>query len=186
MMAEWFEVYEDAAGLAAAQARLRRLAVGFAVASGTIVAGAPVAALTWPQHSLVVAVAAGVLITGHAAWLAWEAVRARRAVWRLDVSVHHVVGHDVSGLRRVLGWADVSWVDVGDAGVEVVGRRLGRRVRFVVPASFPDFPHIGNRVVRYAEAFRRPVFVDGRPTEALGIDSLRPTVSLPPRPARRA
>ncbi len=185
-MAEWFEVYEDAAGRTSAQARLRRLAVGFALASGAVVAGAPVAALTWPTRSLAVAVAAGVLITGHAAWLAWHVARTRRAVWRLDVSVHHIVGHDASGLRRVLAWPDVTWVDVGDAGVEVVGRRMGRRVRFVVPASFPDFPHIGNRVVRYAEAFRRPVYVDGRPTDALGIDSLRPTVSVPARSARRA
>lgn len=186
MMAEWFEVYEDAAGLSAAQMRLRRLAVGFALASGAIVAGAPVAALTWPTHSLAVAVAAGTLVSGHVAWLVWHAARARRDVWRLDVSVHHVVGHDVSRQRRVLAWPDVAWVDVGDAGVEIVGRRMGRRVRFVVPAAFPDFPHIGNRVVRYAEAFRRPVYVDGRPTEALRIDSLRPSVSQQERPVRRA
>ena len=185
-MAEWFEVYEDAVGLEAARSRLRRLAIGFALASGALVAGAPVAAVTWPRHSLAVALAAGALLIGHGLWLSVRVARIRRAVWRLDVSVHHVVGHDVSGLRRVLGWADVTWVDVSGMGVEVVGRRMGRRVSFVVPASFPDFPHIGNRVVRYAEAFRRPVFVDGRPTEALSIDALRPTVSLPARPTRRA
>ncbi len=165
MMAEWFEVYEDAAGLSAAQMRLRRLAVGFALASGAIVAGAPVAALTWPTHSLAVAVAAGTLVSGHVAWLVWHAARARRDVWRLDVSVHHVVGHDVSRQRRVLAWPDVAWVDVGDAGVEIVGRRMGRRVRFVVPAAFPDFTRTsGNRVVRYAEAFRPPR-LRGRPAD---------------------
>ncbi|HEX8299476.1 MAG TPA: hypothetical protein VF594_09990, partial [Rubricoccaceae bacterium] len=98
----------------------------------------------------------------------------------LDLSVHHAVGHDVAGRRRVLAWNDVTWVDVGDAGIDVVGRRMGRRVRFVLPPQFPDHAHVGHRVVRYAEAFGRPVFVDGRPADALDIGPLRQILDGPP------
>ena len=171
-MAEWFEGYEDAAGRRDAQLRARRHLIVFALASGAVVAGAPVAAFAWPAASMAVAVAAGALLAAHAGWTVWQLARIRRTVWRLDLSVHHVVGHDASGGRRVLAWADVTWVDVGDAGIDLVGRRMGRRVRLVVPPSFPDHGRIGHRVVRYAEAFSRPVFVDGRPWQALGIGTL--------------
>ena len=185
-MAEWFEVYEDAVARTAAEQHVRRLAVGFALASGALVAAAPVLALAWPAWSLAVALGALALLVGHAAWLVWRVRRARRAVWRLDLSVHHVVGHDAGGRRRVLAWGDVAWVDVGDAGIDVVGRRMGRRVRFVLPASFPDHAHVGHRVVRYAEAFGRPVFVDGRPAETLDISPLRRILSGEAAPARKA
>ncbi|HEX9950416.1 MAG TPA: hypothetical protein VGB53_01495 [Rubricoccaceae bacterium] len=184
-MAEWFEVYEDAAARTAAEQHVRRLAVGFALASGALVAAAPVTALAWPGWSMAVALATLALLVGHAAWLVWQVRRARRAVWRLDLSVHHVVGHDVGGRRCVLAWSDVTWIDVGE-GIDVVGRRLGRRVRFVLPPTFPDHAHVGHRIVRYAEAFGRPVFVDGRPAEALDISPLRQILSGPPVPSDRA
>lgn len=184
-MAEWFEVYEDARALAAARSRLRGAAVLFALVSGAVVAGAPVVALAWPAVSAWVAGVAFGLLVAHAAVFVWQAQRQRRQVWRLDLSVHHVVGHDVSGARRVLAWSDVTWVDVGEH-VEVVGRRMGRRVRFVLPASFPDHAHVGHRVVRYAEAFGRPVYVDGRPPEMLDIDPLRRILDGTTAPTRRA
>ncbi len=184
-MAEWFEVYEDARALAAAQARLRSAAVLFALVSGAVIAGAPVAALAWPAYSPVVAAVAFALLAAHAGVFVWQMRRQRRQVWRLDLSVHHVVGHDASGARRVLAWGDVTWVDVGDH-VEVVGRRMGRRVRFVLPASFPDHAHVGHRVVRYAEAFGRPVYVDGRPPETLDIDPLRQILNGTAAPTRKA
>ena len=173
-MAEWFEVYEDDAGRAAAETRQRRLMAGFALASGAVIAAAPVAALTWPARSLTVAIGAAVLLVGHAAWLAWRLVRLRRTVWRLDLSVHHVVGHDGGGARRVLGWSEVSWVDLTDAGIAIVGRRMGRRVVLVVPTSFPDHGRIGHRLVTYAQAFGRPIYVDGRALEALDVSALLP------------
>ena len=171
-MAEWFEVYEDAPGRRATSFRQRRLVVGFALASGAIVALAPVAALAWPAHSLAVAVVAALLLSGYAAWLVRRLVALRRTVWRLDLSVYHVVGHDASGARRVLAWADVTYVDVADGGLEVTGRRMGRRVQFVVPPGFPDEGRVAHRVVRYAEAFRRPVYVDGRAVESLDVRAL--------------
>ena len=173
-MAEWFEVYEDAAGRRASRLRARQHMLVFALASGAVVAGAPLAAFAWPAWSVAAAGVAGVLLGGHAAFVVWHLARIRRTVWRLDLSVHHVVGHDASGGRRVLAWADVTWVDLSDAGIDIVGRRMGRRVRLVVPASFPDHGRVGHRVVRYAEAFSRPVFVDGRPWQSLGIDTLLP------------
>lgn len=179
-MAEWFEVYEDAPARVAADLRQRRLVAGFALVAGAVVAGAPVVALAWPAHSLAVALAAGTVLVAYAGWLGWRLSRMRRSVWRLDLSVHHAVGHDLSGARRVLGWADVTYVDVSDAGIEVMGRRMGRRVQFVLPPSFPDHGRIGHRVVRYAEAFGRPVFVDGRALDALDVRSL---VDAPPRKA---
>ena len=182
-MAEWFEVYEDVAARRAAQLQMQRHMIVFALVSGAVVAGAPVAAFAWPAASLAVAVAAGALLAAHAGWLGWRVARLRRTVWRLDLSVHHLVGHDASGARRVLAWADVTWVDLGDAGIDVMGRRMGRRVRVVVPPGFPDHGRIGHRVVRYAEAFARPVFVDGRPWQALGIDTLRPLLEPRRHPA---
>ena len=184
-MAEWFEVYEDARALAAARARLRGAAVLFALVSGAVIAAAPVAALAWPAFSAWIAGAALALLVAHAVVFVWQARRQRRQVWRLDLSVHHIVGHDVSGARRVLAWGDVTWVDVGEH-VEVVGRRMGRRVRFVVPASFPNHAHVSHRVVRYAEAFGRPVYVDGRPPETLDIDPLRQLLNGTTAPTRKA
>ena len=171
-MAEWFEVYEDAEGRRAGGFRQRRLVVAFAFVSSAIVAFAPVAALAYPAHSLAVAVAAAVVLSAHAAWLVRRLVSLRRTVWRLDLSVHHVVGHDASGARRVLAWSDVTYVDVADGGLEVTGRRMGRRIQFVVPPGFPDHGRVAHRVVRYAEAFRRPVYVDGRAVESLDVRAL--------------
>ena len=183
-MAEWFEVYEDGAGLAASQRRSRRLVLGFALVSGPVVAGAPVAALAWPAGSTVVAVVAAAVLCGHGGWLGWQLARMRRVVWRVELSVHHVVGHDVTGSRRVLAWDDVRWVNLDDAGAAVAGRRRGRRVEFRVPASFPDYGRVGHRMVSYAEALRRPVYVDGRAWHALRLDPLLPLLSPRRQPAR--
>ena len=176
-MAEWFEEYDDEAGRRASQLRTRRLVVVFALVSGAVVAGAPVGALIWPRGSAAVAGVGAAILVGHGGWLVWQLVRTRRAVWRIALSVHHIVAHDATGLRRVLAWADVSWVDVGAAGIDVVGRRMGRRVRIVVPPAFPGYGRVGHRLVTYAEAFRRPVYLDGRPWQSLGIDTLRPLLS---------
>jgi hypothetical protein len=183
-MAEWFEVYEDGAGLAASRRRARRLVLGLALVSGAVVAGAPVAALAWPEWSAAVAGGAAVVLAGHAGWLGWRLARIRRAVWRVELSVHHVVGHDVTGARRVLAWPDVRWVNLDDAGVGVAGRRRGRRVQFLVPATFPDYGRLGHRVVSYAEALGRPVYVDGRAWQALGLGPLLPLLTRDRQPAR--
>jgi hypothetical protein len=183
-MAEWFEVYEDEAGLVASRLRSRRIVLGFALVSGAVVAGAPVAALTWPAWSAAVAGVAAAVLVGHAGWLVWQLARVRRAVWRVELSVHHVVGHDATGARHVLAWPEVRWVNLDDFGVGVAGRRQGRRVQFRIPASFPDYGRLGHRVVSYAEALGRPVYVDGRAWQALGLGPLLPLLTRDRQPTR--
>lgn len=175
MAAEWFEAYDDDTVRVRTRKAVRTLAVGFALASGALVALAPVAALAWPGRAGLVALACGLALTGHALWLIRRIGHVQRAVWRVELSVRSVVAFDAAGRRVALAWPEVERIAVSDAGLCVVGRdAAGGLVRVAVARAFPGFCELGHRAVEYAEAFGRPVWVEGRPWQALDLDALYP------------
>ncbi|MEM1115582.1 MAG: hypothetical protein AAF845_05265 [Bacteroidota bacterium] len=176
-MAEWFQVYSDDAVLNGARRDARRIAIGFAVASGVLVASAPVVGVLWPGHASLIAAISLVVLTFCALATIGCLGACHRRVWRVDLSVRQAVGHDAGGRRLALPWTALDRVDVGDDALTLTGRSEdGRAVRIDVPASMPDFAALSHRAVEYAEAFRRPICVDGRPWEALDLTVLYPSI----------
>lgn len=166
-MAGWSERFEDRATRGAMQLRAQRLVVWFALASGGIIAAAPLLALRLPDVSGAVALGCGLALATHAAWLLRQLSRVQGAPWRVELSATGVAVTDAAGRRRAFVWPDVVRVDVSKAGVTVVG--AGRLGRLHVPADFAGYTGLAHRLVRYAEATRRPVCVDGVPWEALPL-----------------
>lgn len=183
-MAEWFQVYSDDAVLHGARREARRVAIGFALVSGALVAAAPVLAVVWTSHASLIAALSLVALSLCAVWAMGRLGACHRRVWRVDLSVRHAVGHDAAGRRASLPWPALDRVDVSDRGIVLTGRDDGGRpVRLDVAASMPEFAALSHRVVEYAEAFRRPICVDGRPWEALDLTVLYPSIrpaSAPP------
>ena len=174
-MAEWFQVFDDDRVLVRVRARVRRRVVAFALVSGALVAAAPVSTLAWPAHSGPLAAACGVVLLVYAAWLVVGLVRLHRRLWRLELSVRRAVGHDAGGRRVSVAWPDLAHVDLRDDGLVLAGRDgAGRRVRLHVGAETPQFGVLARRAVGYAEAFCRPVYLDGRPLDAHSLAALFP------------
>ena len=176
-MAEWFQVYSDDAVLGQARRGARRVAVAFAIVSGVLVATAPLATVLWPGHAGVVALFSMAGLSTFAIWTIRRLGHHHRAVWRVDLSVHHAVGHDAGGRRWTLAWTSLDRVDIGDHGLVLSGHDAGGQpVRLNVAASMPEFAALSHRAVEYAEAFRRPICVDGQPWEAIDLTVLYPSI----------
>lgn len=92
--------------------------------------------------------------------------RLRRVMWCVKLSDRRVVGYDYARRRITLDWLDVRRVALTRHGLVLVGP--GRR-GIEVPALFPDYAALAHQVVRHAEFYDVPVFVDGRPWEALDV-----------------
>ncbi len=172
-MSEWYEVFDHAEVLLAMQRRAGRLVALFALAGGALVALAPLL-VGLPFGGVLVAAVAVALVV--AALHVAQAIRALRCVvWCVKLSVHRVVGHDCGRRRAALAWEAVERVELDRDGLLLVGRDEGgvsRRLR--VPHAFPDYARLSHRVVEYAEAFGRPVFVDGRPWQLLDLHEVYP------------
>lgn len=174
-MAEWFQVFDDDRVLVRARARVRRRVVVFALVSGALVSAAPIAAVFWPDHAGSLAAACGVALVAYAGWLLVGLARLHRRLWRLELSVRRAVGHDAGGRRVSLAWTDLAFVDLRDDRLVLAGRdATGRRVRLSVGVQTPQFDVLARRAVEYAEAYCRPVHLDGRPLDAVSLAGLYP------------
>ncbi len=183
-MAEWFEVFDDERVLAAARRRTRHAVVAFALGSLLSVAGALLAAVAWPHevvawpHAAAGAALGGVLLlTTLAVGTLRRLTRLHRTLWKVELSVGRIVGHDVGGRRVSVPWTAVDALDVQSDGLAVTGHDdAGHPVHLVVPASISQFTVFGHRAVGYAEAFGRPLWVDGQPWQRLDLAELYPVV----------
>ena len=176
-MAEWFQVFDDDDALSTAKARARQTVVVFAVGSGLLVAVAPLTTVVWPHTAVPVALGCGLLLTALALWTLRRLHRLHRTLWRVEISVGHVVGYDAGGRRVSLTWSALDRLDVRSEGLLFSGRgEGGRRVRLVVARAMPRFTVLGHRAVEYAEAFGCPLWVEGRPLERLDLTALYPVL----------
>lgn len=176
-MAEWFQVFDDERVLVSVRTEARRLVVVFALASGGLVALAPVSTLVVPPYAGAVALACGALLSVYAVWLLRRLGRLHSRPWRVELSFRRAVVHDAGGRRVTLAWQALDRVDVRTDGLALVGRTaLGRRVRVHISAATPQFTTLAHRAVEYAEAFGRPVWVEGQPWEAADITALHPAL----------
>ena len=175
-MAEWFQVFDDDRVLVSVRTEARRHVIAFALVSGGLVALAPVSTLVTPSYAGLVAVACGAALTAYAVALLRRLTRLHRRLWKVELSFRRIVVHDAGGRRVALAWQALDQIDVRGDGVVLSGRTdLGRRVRFRVAATMPQFASLGHRAVEYAEAFGRPVWVEGEPWEALDVSVLHPS-----------
>ena len=176
-MAEWFQVFDDERVLVSVRTEARRLVIAFALVSGALVALAPLSTLVAPAYAGFVALGCGAALTAYAAWLLRRLGQLHGRLWRIELSFRRVVAHDAGGRRVSLAWRALDHIDVRADGVVLSGRTdLGRRVRVRVSASMPQFASLGHRAVEYAEAFGRPVWVEGRPWEAIDVAEIHPAL----------
>ena len=176
-MAEWFQVFDDERVLVSVRTEARRLVVAFALVSGGLVSLAPVSTLVVPAYAGAVALACGAVLTGYAVWLLRRLGRLHGRLWRVELSFRRLVAHDAGGRRVAVSWQALDWIDVRTDGLVLSGRTdLGRRVRLRVSASTPQFASLGHRAVEYAEAFGRPVWVEGQPWEAIDVGAIHPVL----------
>lgn len=176
-MAEWSQVFDDERVLTAVRRRARRNLVAFGLGSVGLVAAAPLAIVVWPHAAAPVALGCGALLTALAVWTLRRLARLHRTLWRIELSVGRVVGHDAGGRRVSMTWSALHSIDVRTDGLVVSGHdEQGRHARLVVAPSMPQFTDLGHRAVAYAEAFGRPLWVDGQPWERLDLAALYPPV----------
>ena len=176
-MSTWSQVFDDDRALAEARGRARGLVVGFALVSGALVSAAPMAALSMEASGAGVALVCGALLTLGAVVVVVRLAREHRRLWRVELSVGRVVGHDAAGRRVALAWGAVDRVDVTTAGLVVTGRdEGGHRGRLAIAAAMPAFTALAHRAVEYAEAHGRTVCVDGCPVARLDLGALYPAL----------
>jgi hypothetical protein len=100
--------------------------------------------------------------------------RLQAVAWCVRLSFHGLIA-DFGHRRTALRWSAVARVEVDDDGLVVVGTDEGGSAqRLRLPCSFPRYAQLSHRVVEYAEAHRRPLFVDGRPWQLLDLHALYP------------
>ena len=173
-MAEWFEVYDSKRVLIRARRRATRLVWIFALISGALVAAAPVAVFVFPDVGVAVAGTCGIGLVLYGIWMIARLSQIHGKLWRIDLSVHRALGFDTGRRSRALAWPNVHQVDIDDSGLLLVGRTHGAWVRLQIPSTFPHYTALSHRVVEYAEAHDRPVWVDGKPWQSLDLEVLYP------------
>ena len=182
-MAEWFEVYDAKGVLVRARRRSTRLVWIYALVSGALVAAAPIAMLMLPRGGETIATLCAVVLVMYGLWLIVRLNQIHRKLWRPDVSVHRALGFDTGRRSRALAWPNVHQVEVEADGLTLVGRTHGSWVRLHVPKTFPHYTALAHRVVEYAEAHDRPVWLDGQPWQALDLASVYPFLGRQPEAA---
>lgn len=172
-MPTWYEVYDNQEALLATRQRVRRLTTRYGVASVTVALTAPLVVLHVPGGPWIAVGAAAVLAA--AGLFVVRSLRALHAVaWCLRLSYHGLLA-DFGRRRTAMRWRDVARVEVDDEGLMILGTDEGgtaRRLR--IPLAFPRYARLSHRVVEYAEAHGRPIFVDGRPWQLLDLRTLYP------------
>jgi hypothetical protein len=171
-MPDWYEVFDDERGLREARVRVGQRAVLFGLSG--VVLGLTAFALPADGGDRL-ALAAGAVAALSAAWLVSGLRSIRDLVWCVKLSVRRVIGYDLTQQRLALMWPDVDCVEIDRRGVLVRGRdESGTPCRLRVGASFPDFAALSHRLVDYAEAYGRPIYVDGRPWQLIDLHSVYP------------
>jgi hypothetical protein len=183
-MSEWYEVFDDERGLHEARVRIGRRAVLF----GVVGVALGVSAFVLPagggdRVALVAALAAA----ASALWLVRGLRQIRDLVWCVKLSVRRVIGYDLTQKRMALAWPDVDCVEIDRRGMLIRGRdETGSVCRLRVAPAFPDYVRLAHRFVDYAEAYSRPVYIDGRPWQLLDLYAVYPflseTVAVATRP----
>ncbi len=174
-MAEWFQTFDDARVLERARTGIRRLVIAFALVSGILVAGAPLATVAWRAQPGLVALLCGSVLSVLATAVLIRLTRESERLWRIELSAHHAIGHDTAGRRVVLPWSRVVRVDLTTEGVDVIGTdTVGRPLRLRASASMPTFSTFAHRIVEVAEARGCAVCIDGCPIADLDLAALLP------------
>jgi hypothetical protein len=171
-MSEWYEVFDDERGLHRARVRVGRRAVVFGI-SGVVLA---LSAFVLPAGGGDrVALVAGLAAAGSAFWLVRGLRDIRDLVWCVKLSVRRVIGYDLTQKRMALAWPDVDCVEIDRRGMLIRGRdETGAVCRLRVGPTFPDYVRLAHRFVDYAEAYTRPVYIDGRPWQLLDLHAVYP------------
>ena len=172
-MPTWYEVYDNQDALLATRQRVSRLTTRYGFAAVAVALSAPLVIVQVPGGAWIAAGAA-VLLTA-AGVVVLRALRALHAVaWCVRLSFQGLLA-DFGRRRTAMRWSEVARVELDDAGLLIVGTDEGgtaRRLR--VPHAFPRYAQLSHRVVEYAEAYGRPVFVDGRPWQLLDLHVVYP------------
>ena len=176
-MAEWFQVFSDTTALHEARRGTHRVVALYTAASVALLICAVGVGVARPEAAGAAALLGGVGLSACALVTLRRLGAHQNRVWRIDLSVHQAVGHAVGGQHRALAWPTLDRVDVSARGLTLTGHDPdGRPVRIEVGPTMPDFAALSHRVVEYAEAFHRPVCVDGRPWESLDLTALYPSI----------
>ncbi|HLT47080.1 MAG TPA: hypothetical protein VK002_07615 [Rubricoccaceae bacterium] len=172
-MPTWYETYDNQDALLATRQRVSRLTTRYGMAAVTVALSAPLVILHVPHGPWVaVGTAAALALAG---LFVLRALRTLHAVaWCVRLSFQGMVT-DFGQRRTAMRWSEVARVELDDEGLVVVGTDEGGTARrFRIPHDFPRYAHLSHRVVEYAEAHGRPVFVDGRPWQLLDLHALYP------------
>lgn len=172
-MAAWYEVFDNQDALLESRHRVWRLTRGYAFVAIGLAVAAPLAVLHAPGGPWLAAFGALALVG--AGLFVLRALRMLHGVaWCVRLSFHGLVA-DFGQRRTAMRWSQVSRVEVDDEGLTVVGSdEEGVVMRLRLPGTFPRYTQLSHRVVEYAEAHRRPLFVDGKPWQLLDLQVLYP------------
>lgn len=172
-MPTWYEVYDNQYALHASRRRVRALTRRYGFAAVGLAVWATLALLYLPGGAWLAGAAVAVLAASGGFVL--RALRTHHAVvWSIRLSFHGLVA-DFGRRRTAMRWGDVTRVALDDAGLVILGTdEDGKARRLRIPHTFPRYVRLSHRVVEYAEAHRRPVFVDGRPWQLLKLRTLYP------------
>ena len=170
----WSQIYDDDETLKDVRARVRRLVVAFALASGALVSAAPLSTVIGGADAALTATLCGTLLAITAGAVMVQLAREHRRIWRIELSMRQATGYDAAGRRRTLAWPDVEAVDVTEAGLVIAGldASSGARVRLLAPLGMTTYTALSHRAVEYAEAHRRPVRIDGVPIDQIDLARL--------------
>lgn len=169
-MPHWFEVFDNEKVQLMSRNRAAALiATGMTLLAGTFL-------LMAMHHEGILSTAvAGLLITtswlGTLWWIARRLRRLRRLVWCVKLSEDRIVGYDYTRKKTVLHWIRVSRLELAREGLVVVGPD---DCSLEIPHLFPEYATLSHRIVRYADNYGIPIFVNGRPWEDLDVYALFP------------
>ncbi len=169
-MPHWYEVFDNEE----VQLLSRKRAAALIALAMTLIA-VTLTLLAMSREGVAPTALAGVLITS--SWLAtawWTARRLRqlrRLVWCVKLSENRIVGYDYTRRKTVLDWRKVERLELTRHGLIVVGPD---ECSLEIPHLFPEYATLSHRIVRYADAYGIPIFVNGRPWEDLDVYALFP------------
>lgn len=172
-MAAWSQVFDDGAALISARRRARRLLVGFAVVSITVVSAAPVATIWGHVPAGGIVLVCGALLSASAGLVLFRLGRIHRRWCRYEVSTLGIAATDTAGRRTAILWRAVGSVDLGDDALTIAGPGVdGRMLEIRATRSVPRFDALARYVVARAYAHRCLLAVDGTALDAASLDGL--------------
>ncbi|NNF58047.1 MAG: hypothetical protein HKN04_07375 [Rhodothermaceae bacterium] len=172
-MPTWYEVYDNQDVLLATRQRVRRITRIYGFAAIAVATLAPLA-MVHVTGGAWLAGTAGVSLVVAGAYV-FKALRELHAVaWSVKLSFHHIIG-DFGRRRTTIRWRAVARVELDRDGLVILGAdEQGVAQKLRIAHAFPDYPRLSHRVVEYAEAHGRPVYVDGQPWQLLDLHAVYP------------